>query len=334
MITPAPCFSIAGKSARSRRTAGKRLRSSARCHSRSSSTAKPPAGAEVPPTTCTTMSIPPNCFITASATAAQPSAVATFAVTNSSSAERSAGRARAVPRTAAPASRSRAATAWPTPLVAPVTSARRPASSRILLIGFSQGEFVAFASRRDRRTATGNQHVRDIAVALGANGRAAVQHSLHFVAEECVGEATLRCAHGIETILKLRRNLERQRRDVLRKLRELRGSYDDRRHPRPVRNPIQCDLGHAAAELLRNGFKLGHDGEIARREGRQGRVIGALEHLKAACAVLARAILAGEQAVRERRPGHDAHAVLAAERHEFMFDAALRERVFELKRGE
>src|SRR5258708_12302828 len=161
------------------------------------------------------MSIPPYCCSRAWATAAQPSAVATFGVTNRSSAERSAGRARAVPRTAAPASRSRAATAWPTPLVAPVTSARRPASSRILLIGFSQGEFVAFASRRDRRTATGNQHVRDIAVALGANGRAAVQHSLHFVAEERVGDATLRCAHGIQTILHPTRNLDRPHPTVL-----------------------------------------------------------------------------------------------------------------------
>jgi hypothetical protein len=50
----------------------------------------------------------------------------------------------------------------------------------------------------------------------------------------------------------------------------------------PVRNPIQRDLGHTAADLLRNGFKLRHDREIASREGRQGRMIGALEHIKAA----------------------------------------------------
>ena len=46
MITPAPCSSIAGKSARSNRTADNKLRSSARYHSLSSSTAKPPAGAD------------------------------------------------------------------------------------------------------------------------------------------------------------------------------------------------------------------------------------------------------------------------------------------------
>src|SRR5262249_59109499 len=49
-MTPAPWLSIAGKSARSSRTAGNRFRSSARCHSSSSRTAKPPAGAEEPDT--------------------------------------------------------------------------------------------------------------------------------------------------------------------------------------------------------------------------------------------------------------------------------------------
>src|SRR5216117_2959610 len=44
MTTPEPFSSINGRSARSSRTAGNRFSASARCHSRSSRTANPPAG--------------------------------------------------------------------------------------------------------------------------------------------------------------------------------------------------------------------------------------------------------------------------------------------------
>ena len=99
MITPAPCSSIVGKSARSNRTADNKLRSSARYHSLSSSTAKPPAGADDPPTTWTRMSRPPRRSRTASATTAQPSAVARSAATNKLALASSAGVFRAVVRT-------------------------------------------------------------------------------------------------------------------------------------------------------------------------------------------------------------------------------------------
>src|SRR5438309_3712089 len=134
MITPEPWSSIVGNSARSSRTAGNRFRSSARCHSASSSTAKPPAGADEPPTTWTMMSIPPSRSRTASTIAAQPSAVVMSAATNRSSGARSPCRERAVVRTVAPAARNCDATAAPIPLVPPVTSARRPSSSSASLI--------------------------------------------------------------------------------------------------------------------------------------------------------------------------------------------------------
>ncbi len=130
MITPEPFSSIMGRSARSSRTAGNRFSMSARCHSRSSRTANPPAGADDPPTTWTMISMPPSRARTASATAAHPSADVISAATKASISARSPGAVRAVVSTFAPISHSRAATAWPIPLLPPVTSARLPSNSR------------------------------------------------------------------------------------------------------------------------------------------------------------------------------------------------------------
>src|SRR2546423_14012859 len=81
------------------------------------------------------MSMPPRHSRRACATAAHPSAVARSAAVNRAGSARSLGRVRAVVRTVAPASRSRAATASPIPLLPPVTSTRLPAnsSSRVMV---------------------------------------------------------------------------------------------------------------------------------------------------------------------------------------------------------
>jgi hypothetical protein len=74
-MTPARCASIDGSSARSRRTAGIRFKSSSFAHASSSSAANPPAGAIDPPRTFTRMSIPPRRSRRPCATVAQPAAV-------------------------------------------------------------------------------------------------------------------------------------------------------------------------------------------------------------------------------------------------------------------
>src|SRR5882762_7425827 len=68
-------------------------------------------------------------LMTAWATAAQPSAVVISVATNEFSSARSLGGLRAVMRTLAPASRNRAVTASPIPLVPPVTRTRLPSNS-------------------------------------------------------------------------------------------------------------------------------------------------------------------------------------------------------------
>ena len=131
MITPLWRRSIAGSRARSRRTAGSRLRSSSRCHCASSSTAKPPLGADEPPRTWTMMSTSPSRCCAAVTRVAQPSAVVRSACTN-----RSAGSSlltcRAHVSTCAPSARNSSTTARPTPLLPPVTSTRLPLRSRFM----------------------------------------------------------------------------------------------------------------------------------------------------------------------------------------------------------
>jgi hypothetical protein len=87
-------------------------------------------GADEPPRTWTMMSMPLRRSRTAWAIAVQPSAVVMSAVTNKLASSRSSSLPRVVLSTLAPASRSRFMTAWPTPLVPPVTRTRLPSNSR------------------------------------------------------------------------------------------------------------------------------------------------------------------------------------------------------------
>ena len=91
MTTPRPRSAIDGTSARSRRTAGMRLRSSSLRQCSSIKATKPPAGAEEPPSMCTRMSISPKRSRAERAKSAQPSAVVRSDATKVSSG-RSAGR--------------------------------------------------------------------------------------------------------------------------------------------------------------------------------------------------------------------------------------------------
>src|SRR6266436_4599708 len=130
MMTPERCEIIDGSRARSRRTAGIRFWFSSLNHSLSSSAAKPPPGALEPPSTLTRMSMPPSCCSTDCATALAPSAVERSAARKRTPSAGCAGTDRAVATTCAPASRRVSTTAAPTPLVPPVTNARRWASCR------------------------------------------------------------------------------------------------------------------------------------------------------------------------------------------------------------
>src|SRR5260370_34568129 len=103
MITPAPCFSIQGSSPRSTRTALNRLLFSACCHSSSVRKAKPPPGAEDPPTLWIRISTPARRSRTPLTTFSTPSAVLRSASTNSSGWRRPWGADRDVVITFAPA---------------------------------------------------------------------------------------------------------------------------------------------------------------------------------------------------------------------------------------
>ncbi len=80
---PAPDSIMAGRSARSSRTALRRFRFSSASHCSSVTTANPPGGVDEPPTTCTrTSSGPPSA--TLAATVAAPTAVEVSASMNRS----------------------------------------------------------------------------------------------------------------------------------------------------------------------------------------------------------------------------------------------------------
>jgi uncharacterized protein len=86
-------------------------------------------------------------------------------------------------------------------------------------------------------------------------------------------------------------------------------------HGRPLLGPAR--KGRETEEFLRNAHTA--LGELSQR-----RMV--LEQGKAArlcTAIFARTIFARVQAIGERRPSHNADAVLGAERHEFVFDVAL-----------
>jgi hypothetical protein len=82
-----------------------------------------------------------------------------------------------------------------------------------------------------------------------------------------VGGRSFRCADCGDALAQFGRNVEGKRRDVLLELLELRGSNNHSRHVGPVRDPIQCNLGHAAIKQLGDGFEFADDRQIARREG-------------------------------------------------------------------
>src|SRR5258705_1872960 len=128
-MTPAPGLSIAGRNARSSRTAASRFVSSSRCHSSSVSAAKPPLGADEPPTLLTMMSRPSNASITERTTFLTPSDVLRSAWTNSAGACPSGSLERAVVATFAPPAARRRAMASPIPCVPPVTRTRLPVNS-------------------------------------------------------------------------------------------------------------------------------------------------------------------------------------------------------------
>src|SRR5258705_885108 len=128
-MTPAPRLSIAGRNARSRRTAASRFVSSSRCHSSSVSAAKPPLGADEPPTLLTMMSRPSNASITERTTFLTLSDVLRSAWTNSAGACPSGRLERAVVATFAPPAARRRAMASPIPCVPPVTRTRLPVNS-------------------------------------------------------------------------------------------------------------------------------------------------------------------------------------------------------------
>src|SRR6059036_2423437 len=150
MITPEPFSSIIGRSARSSRTAGNRFNASARCHSRSSRTANPPAGADDPPTTWAMISMPPSRARTASATAAHSSADVISAATKASISTRSPGAVRAVVSTVAPISHSRVAD--------PLGAAGHERSATI--------QFASSAHERISSSATSANHQTDDPLAI------------------------------------------------------------------------------------------------------------------------------------------------------------------------
>src|SRR5262252_9772251 len=129
MMTPDPCFTIDGSSPRSRRTAASKFWFNAACQSSSLRAAKPPPGAEEPPTLLTRISTPLRRSRTWRMTFSTPSAVLMSAATNSSGWGRLGGADRAVVTTVAPECLSRWTIASPMPLVPPVTRARLPLNS-------------------------------------------------------------------------------------------------------------------------------------------------------------------------------------------------------------
>ena len=142
-MTPEPCFSIAGRKARSRRTAAKRFVSKACCQSSSDKASAPPPCAAEPPALWIRISKPPNWLSTCHTTLSTPARVLISAWTNNAAAWPSGRGERAVVATVAPAAARRRTTASPTPLVPPVISARLPPNSAskrmpdVLLIGGS-----------------------------------------------------------------------------------------------------------------------------------------------------------------------------------------------------
>src|SRR5882757_4942734 len=125
---------MAGRSARSSRTADIRFMSRLCCQTLSPVATAPPGSWSEPPTTCTMMSTSPSCSPAAAATASTPSGVLTSARTNRTPVGSVAGAERAVVRTVAPAPASRAVIAAPMPLLPPVTTAVRPASSPFVAV--------------------------------------------------------------------------------------------------------------------------------------------------------------------------------------------------------
>ena len=126
MMTPEPCFSIAGRKARSRRTAANRFVSKACCQSSSDKASAPPPCAAEPPALWIRISKPPNWLSTCQSTLYTPARVLISAWTNNATAWPFGRGERAVVATVAPAAARRRTTASPTPLVPPVISARLP----------------------------------------------------------------------------------------------------------------------------------------------------------------------------------------------------------------
>jgi hypothetical protein len=129
-IAPERRSRIPGASSASTRTADRRFRSSASCHS-SSGMARPDLCGRAPPTVWTRTSTSPSCSWAAVASASAPARVCTSAATNAAPSGGVLVADLAVVRTWAPASRNRRTMPAPIPRVPPVTRARFPASSRI-----------------------------------------------------------------------------------------------------------------------------------------------------------------------------------------------------------
>ena len=129
-MTPEPCLSMDGSNPRSSRTEGKRFKFNSFCHCSSFKKAKPPLGADEPPTTFTRISTPPKRERVSLITFVQPSAVLISAWTNINSVSLLlVGIFRAVVMTFAPPRKSRLTMALPIPWVPPVTRTRLPRNS-------------------------------------------------------------------------------------------------------------------------------------------------------------------------------------------------------------
>src|SRR5258708_1045051 len=148
MITPAPRSIMEGSRPRSRRTAGKRLSFMACCHSSSVTVAKPPLGADDPPTLWTITSMPLKLSNISWTTLLAPSAVERSAWTKCIS-DFSSGADRAVMITVAPARLNRSPIPLPAPSLPPLPRPPFPLNSLIsgvVLMGAGISFFMTLSS--------------------------------------------------------------------------------------------------------------------------------------------------------------------------------------------